>query len=142
MLKHKTGSTRKAPLVPFATIVSVAIAASTIMFLSPAYATDDGLVIRAGTCSANAFKNGSGVTVSDDYVSNLSVNCTTDTNNKANYQNYLQGIAGYGQYCVATMKSIGIVGGKIKKDPVDGNPNHCLLAGKATELAKKLTKYQ
>ncbi|MDD1794532.1 hypothetical protein L4D06_03120 [Enterovibrio makurazakiensis] len=102
-----------------------------------------GLVIRAGQCSATAFKNGSGVHVSSDgdTISGLSVNCTTNTSNKSVYSNYLTGIGGYSQYCVSTVAGLNGVGAKVVKDPIKGNSEHCLLSGKASKIAGKLTKY-
>lgn len=102
-----------------------------------------GLVIRAGQCSASAFKNGSGVHVGSDgdSISGLSVNCTTKTSDKAAYANYLTGITGYNQYCVATIAGLKKAGAKVVRDPVKGNRDHCLLSGKASKIADKLTKY-
>ncbi|CZF81434.1 hypothetical protein GCE9029_02607 [Grimontia celer] len=102
-----------------------------------------GLVVRAGQCSATAFKNGSGVHVSSDgdTISGLSVNCTTNTSNKAAYSNYLNGIGGYSQYCVSTVAGLNKAGAKVVTDPIPGNPEHCLLSGKASKIATKLTKY-
>ncbi|WP_028025345.1 hypothetical protein [Enterovibrio calviensis] len=102
-----------------------------------------GLVIRAGQCSATAFKNGSGVHVASDgdTISGLSVNCTTNTSNKAVYSNYLTGIGGYSQYCVSTVAGLNGVGAKVVADPIKGNSEHCLLSGKASKIAGKLAKY-
>lgn len=102
-----------------------------------------GLVVRAGQCSATAFKNGSGVHVASDgdTISGLSVNCTTNTSNKAAYSNYLTGIGSYSQYCVSTVAGLNKVGATVVKDPIPGNPEHCLLSGKASKIATKLTKY-
>ncbi|MDD1781666.1 hypothetical protein LRP49_10715 [Enterovibrio sp. ZSDZ35] len=102
-----------------------------------------GLVVRAGQCSATAFKNGSGVHVGSDgnTISGLSVNCTTNTSNKAAYASYLTGIGGYSQYCVSTIAGLNKAGAKVVTDPIPGNPEHCLLSGKASKIAGKLTKY-
>ncbi|MEZ9524944.1 hypothetical protein [Enterovibrio norvegicus] len=102
-----------------------------------------GLVIRAGKCSATAFKNGSGVHVAGDgdTISGLSVNCTTVTSDKANYGAYLTGIGGYGQYCVSTVAGLNKIGAKVVTDPIPNNADHCLLSGKASKIAGKLAKY-
>jgi len=102
----------------------------------------NGLVIRAGQCSAEAFKNGSGVHVSagGKYISNLSVNCTEATSNPANYNQYLNGIGGYANYCVTTIDKLTRVMAKLSQDPVRGNPFHCLLSGDPKKIASKLTR--
>ncbi|WP_407334168.1 hypothetical protein [Enterovibrio sp. 27052020O] len=106
-------------------------------------ALKSGLVIRAGQCSATAFKNGSGVHVSGDgdTISGLSVNCTTQTSDKAKYTNYLTGITGYNQYCVSTVAGLNGVGAKVEPDPLPNNADHCLLSGKASKISGKLAKY-
>jgi hypothetical protein len=101
-----------------------------------------GIVIRAGTCSADAFKAGAGVLVGadDDTIQHLSVNCTDDTNDVKQYANYTAGIDNYNSYCAATKAAVEKAGGILVKAKVDGNKYHCLLAGKASKLAKVLTK--
>lgn len=132
--------TKNLPLVLQSILVAIAI----ILAVNTGVAMADGLVIRGGTCSAAAFKNGASSAQQvkgDYYLTGLSVNCTTATNNKANHVNYHNGIGGYGQYCVATMKSLQLLNVKITTDPVTGNPYHCLLSGNAKNIAKKLTRY-
>jgi hypothetical protein len=100
-----------------------------------------GLVIRAGQCSAKAFIDGSGVLADGDNIQGLSVNCTDATSNKDYYTKYLNGIGGYTSYCVATTIAVGKAGGKLKQDALPNNQYHCLLAGKASQLANVLTKH-
>ncbi len=135
---HKPGFTRSHTLAAclVVTILATIFASGTVLA--------DGLVIRGGTCSAAAFKNGAATSQAvkgDYYLTGLSVNCTTATNNKANYTNYLNGIDMYPNYCVATIDSLERLGVKITPDPVKGNPYHCLLDGKAKDIAKKLVRY-
>lgn len=99
-----------------------------------------GIVIRAGNCSATAFINGSGVLADGDNIQGLSVNVVDATNDVKKYAQYLAGIGGYSQYCVATTAAVGIAGGKLEASKVTGNPYHHLLSGKASKLAKVLTK--
>ncbi|NHZ93139.1 hypothetical protein F2P45_29625 [Massilia sp. CCM 8733] len=108
-----------------------------VMAAGHAMATD-GLVIRGGTCSADAFKKGAEL-AQDDTITNLSANCTSATNNKANFAAYTAGIAGP-NFCVATMIAVQKNSGKVKLDPKPGNPLHCLVSGKASELAGVLTR--
>lgn len=119
---------------------TIAIALSLLAF-NPAWA--DGLVIRGGTCSANAFKTGSGVTVippGSDNIFDLSVNCTAVTNNKVNFNAYTAGIPGP-NYCVSTIADLERAGAQVKTDPIPGNPIHCLVSGDAKKIAGKLTRY-
>ncbi len=135
---HQPGFTRNVMLLA---CLFVAILASP--FTSRA-ALADGLVIRGGTCSATAFKNGaasSQAVKGDYYLTGLSVNCTTATNKKADYTNYLNGIGMYANYCVATIDSLERLSVRITPDPAAGNPYHCLLDGKAKDIAKKLVRY-
>lgn len=121
-----------------------AITLAFVFLFSTSTAMADGLVIRGGTCSAAAFKNGASSSQSvrgDYYLSGLSVNCTTDTNNKANHIHYHNGIGMFANYCVATIKSIEMLNVKISRDPQAGNPYHCLVSGNAKNIAKKLTRY-
>lgn len=98
----------------------------------------DGLVIRGGACSAKAFKDGAEL-VQDDNITNLSVNCTTATNNKANFAAYTAGIAN-ANFCVGTLLAVQKNSGKVVPDPQPGNPLHCLVSGKASKLAGVLTR--
>ena len=99
-----------------------------------------GIVIRAGTCSAKAFIDGSGVLADGDNIQGLSVNVVDATSDVKKYADYLKGIEGYGQYCVSTTAAVGIAGGRLQASPVKGNPYHYLLSGKASKLANVLTK--
>lgn len=103
----------------------------------------DGLVIRGGACSADAFKSGSGVSVippGSDNIFDLSVNCTTATNNKADFKRYTTGIPNP-TFCVATIQQLERLGAKIVPDPIKGNPLHCLVSGNAKKIATKLSRF-
>lgn len=112
-----------------------------VQAMNPIWA--DGLVIRGGTCSADAFKNGSGVSIippGSNNIFDLSVNCTNATNKKQNFNAYTAGIPGP-NYCVATIADLERAGIKIKPDPTKTNPIHCLVSGDANKIAGKLTRY-
>lgn len=118
-----------------------AIIALTIFSCASAWA--DGLVIRGGTCSADAFKSGTGVDVippNSDNIFNLSVNCTKATNKKVDYKNYTKGIPGT-KFCVSTIAELERIGAKIQPDPVKDNNLHCLVNGDAKKIAGKLTRF-
>lgn len=100
-----------------------------------------GIVIRAGECSAKAFISGSGVLADGDNIQDLSVNCVSETSDVKKYTQYLNGIGGYNNYCVATTVAVGKAGGVLKTDKLPTNKYHCLLAGKASKLANVLTKH-
>jgi hypothetical protein len=129
-------------MLKFASFVpGISAAALTLIAITPAWS--DGLVVRGGTCSADAFKNGSGVTSippGSDNIFDLSVNCTTATNKKQNFAAYTVGIAGP-NYCVSTITDLERVGAKVKTDPLSNNPLHCLVNGNAKQIAGKLTRY-
>jgi hypothetical protein len=123
-------------------VTSATVAALTLFAITPA--RSDGLVIRSGTCSAEAFKNGSGVTSippGSDNIFDLSVNCTEATNKKQQFAAYTAGIVGGPPYCVSTIADLERVSAQVKKDPiVPGNPLHCLVNGNAQKIAGKLTR--
>ncbi|NHZ33329.1 hypothetical protein [Massilia rubra] len=107
-----------------------------VMAAGPSMA--DGLVIRGGTCSADAFKKGAELS-QDDTITNLSANCTSATNDKTKFAAYTAGIPGP-NYCVGTLAAVEKNSGKVKSDPKTGNPLHCLVSGKASKLAGVLTR--
>jgi hypothetical protein len=118
-----------------ATLIAV-----TILIINPAYSYA-GLIIRGGQCSANAFERGAELVSREGYITGLSVNYTRATSDKARYARFLQGIDGYGQYCVATDEGIGKAGVKLVEAPIQGNPLHAKLNGYSQDIAKKLTRY-
>ncbi len=125
-----------------ALITSATVGALTLFAITPAWS--DGLVVRSGTCSADAFKNGSGVTSippGSDNIFDLSVNCTEATNKKQQFNAYTAGMGGGPPYCVSTIADLERVSAVVKKDPVSGNPLHCLVNGNAKNIAGKLTRY-
>ncbi|MFO7593657.1 MAG: hypothetical protein R6X15_06400 [Pseudomonadota bacterium] len=120
------------------------IAITMLLVVTTGQATADGLVIRGGTCSAAAFTKGAASVQpvkGDNYLTGLSVNCTTDTANKNNFRDYLDGIGMYNTYCVTTINSLERANVKIQRAPVKGNDYHCLLDGKAKAIAGKLTRF-
>lgn len=120
-------------------IASATFGTLTLFIIAPAWS--DGLVVRGGTCSAEAFRNGSGVTfMPPDSIFNLSVNCTEATNKKQQFNNYIGAIPGP-NYCVSTIADLERVGAKVKKDALKDNPLHCLVDGNAKQIAGKLTRY-
>jgi hypothetical protein len=122
-------------------MISATVGALTLFAITPA--RSDGLVVRGGTCSAEAFKNGSGVTSippGSDNIFDLSVNCTEATNKKPQFNNYTATIPGP-NYCVSTIADLERVGATVKKDSINGNPIHCLVNGDAKKIAGKLTRY-
>ena len=101
-----------------------------------------GLVIRGGTCSRAAFIAGAEYSSPNgDYIENLSMNCTTATNNKKDYKNYTNGING-SKFCVAQWPSLDIANVKVVRDPIPNNALHCLISGKTDNIVKKLTYYK
>jgi len=97
-----------------------------------------GLVIRGGACSKAAFEAGA-EHVSGKNISGLSVNCTTATNNKDDFDNYLNGIDQYNNFCVAKWPSLDTANITVVPDPVRGNRYHCLLSGNVNTAVSKFT---
>ena len=72
----------------------------------------------------------------------VSVNVTTETNNKDDFWKYLTpdiDETKYKQWGVAYLSDIEWVRGKIRKDPRDRNPYHCLLSGPVKRIVGKFT---
>jgi hypothetical protein len=124
----------------FQRLVIVTLIAVTILIINPAYSYA-GLIIRGGQCSATAFETGAELVSQEGYITGLSVNYTKATSDKANFNQFLQGIGGYAQYCVATDEGIGKAGVKLVENPIPGNPLHAKLNGYSKDVAKKLTRY-
>jgi hypothetical protein len=95
---------------------------------------DDALVVRNGTCKAENFANGSGVTLNSEgkingasvsSANNLSVKelCVKTPNN---------------QVGVSTAGEIRQYGGKVIPSPTPNNPNHATLSDLTPKLAEKI----
>lgn len=120
-------------------IITVIVATIMVSYTPYSYA---GLVIRGGTkCSAKAFEAGA-EQVDQHYIQGLSVNYTTKANRKADYLNYLTGITGYRQYCVAIDSALVRQNVQIQRDPIPGgNQLHAKLSGYSSDIAQELTAY-
>ena len=116
------------------------LGAALVQLCGSARATDKGLVIRGGQCSADAFIKGA-ESGDEKYISGLSANCTTATQDKAQYVNYIAGMGVYAQYCVAQLAGLQLRNVVITNDPTQADPLHCKLAGKPADIAAALTKY-
>ncbi|PUA26676.1 MAG: hypothetical protein B0W54_23335 [Cellvibrio sp. 79] len=103
------------------------------------WALTEGIVIRGGECSEDAFSRGAELNSNGNLIG-LSANCTTNTTDKAQYTKYLDGIANK-KHCVAKWSQLELNGVKVEKDPVAGNRYHCRLSGKAKDIVKALGKY-
>ncbi|MGB7442669.1 MAG: hypothetical protein WA919_16520 [Coleofasciculaceae cyanobacterium] len=99
-----------------------------------------GLVIRGGQCSARAFEEGAEY-VDQGYIHGLSVNYTDQTSDKNQFEEFLVGIEGYRQYCVAKDDNLTKREVKISLDPIQGDPLHAKLRGKSSNIALGLTKF-
>lgn len=102
-----------------------------------------GLVIRGGECSAKAFRDGAGSVSGkgrNEVISNLSVNCTTNTNSKADFAAYTGGIP-HATFCVSQWGSLARSNVTIVRDPLRTNRLHCLISGKTSEIVKSLTRF-
>lgn len=97
-----------------------------------------GLVIRGGSCSKSAFEAGA-EHVSGNNISGLSVNCTTATNDKNDFDDYLDGIDQYSSFCVAKWPNLDTANITVVTDKVKGNRYHCLLSGNVNTAVSKFT---
>lgn len=122
-------------------LVIVTVIAVTILISYPPYSYA-GLIIRRGDCSAQAFEKGAEL-VDQGYIQGLSVNYTTKTSDKKQYNQFVQGIdtGANPQYCVAIDDNLTKKGVKITPDPIRGNPLHAKLSGKSKDIALALTRF-
>ena len=78
----------------------------TLLLIQTSYSfAENGLVIRFGPCTAKAFME-AGTDAGDGFVKDLSVNCTTETSDKSQFNMYTTGIGGHDEYCVATIEQL------------------------------------
>jgi len=95
---------------------------------------DSALVCRGGTCTAERFANGSGVTV--DAAGNLqgvSVNSAPGAS-----LDELTSTIPNGQVGVTTVGDIRAAGGSVTPSPTAGNPFHCTLCGITPQQGEEL----
>jgi RHS repeat-associated protein len=97
---------------------------------------DDAVVVRGGTCTADRFANGSGVTLdSEGRVQSASVNSAPG----ASVTDLSQGIRN-GQVGSTTVGAVRAAGGDVVPAPTANNPNHCVMSGVTPEQAEQLFK--
>lgn len=95
---------------------------------------DDTPVVRGGTCKAEQFENGSGVTIdSDGLLNGVSVN----SKNGLSVEELSEGIPN-GKVGVTTVGDIRSHGGDVIPSPSSSNPNHATLSGITAEIAEML----
>ena len=95
---------------------------------------DDTPVVRGGTCKAEQFENGSGVTIDDNGLLNgVSVN----SKNGLSVDELSDGIPN-GKVGVTTVGDIRNHGGDVIPSPSANNPNHATLSGITAEIAEML----
>ncbi len=96
--------------------------------------TDNDLVCRGGTCTAEQFRNGSGVTSNTDGTLNgistqARPGATLDELAQPNQNN---------QVGVTTVGKVRAAGGTVTLDGSAGNPNHATVGGISAETAERL----
>lgn len=95
---------------------------------------DSAPVCRGGTCSADQFRSGTGVTVdADGNLQNVSVNSAPG----ASVTELSQGIRN-NQVGVTTVGDVRQAGGDVVPSPSANNPNHCTMCGITPEKAEEL----
>jgi len=105
------------------------------MVLAPRLALpDEALVCRGGTCSAERFRQGSGVTLdTGGRLVGVSVNCAAMTAIEA-----LSAAIPNRQIGVTTVGSIRHIGGTVIPAPSANNRFHCVLGGITPQQAARL----
>ncbi|MGN0402067.1 MAG: RHS repeat-associated core domain-containing protein [Acetatifactor sp.] len=95
---------------------------------------DDAAVVRGGTCRAEQFTNGSGVTTgSDGKLNGVSVS----SGNGLTIEELSAGDP-HGKVGVTTVGAIRDIGGDVVPSPSSNNPYHCTLSGITAEQAESL----
>ena len=120
-------------------IMSMSIATFMLIQSGFSYA-ENGLVIRFGPCTAEAFM-AAGTDAGDGNVKNLSVNCTTETSEKSQFNMYTTGIGGHEEYCVATIEKLESEDIVITPDADSNDPLNCLVEGDVKIIAEFLKTY-
>ena len=86
---------------------------------------DEALVVRGGQNLPENIVGGSGVTVdADGVVHGVSVQAGTEP-----LETLVDGHIPHGQIGVTSVGEVGSIGGTVVRDPLPGNPFHCLLGG-------------
>ena len=101
---------------------------------------ENGLVIRFGPCTANAFLE-AGTDLGDDIVKDMNVNCTTETSDKSQFNMYTTGIGGHDEYCVSTIADLEQKKVKVVADPTADDSLNCQVSGNVNDIAEFLTRY-
>lgn len=96
--------------------------------------SDSALVCRGGTCAANRFANGSGVSI--DTAGNLN-GVSVNSANGVSLRQLTSGIPN-GQVGVTTVGEIRRTGGSVKPSPTANNPYHCIMCGITPNKAESL----
>ena len=95
---------------------------------------DSALVCRGGTCSADRFRGGSGVTIDD--VGNLR-NVSVNSARGKSIEQLSRGIPNR-QVGITFVGDVRAAGGNVVRAPAPGNPNHAILSGVSPEQAERL----
>ena len=95
---------------------------------------DDAIVCRGGTCTAERFAQGAGVTIAaDGTLQDVSVNCAAGkTLAELSIPIPNRQVGG------TTVGHIRAAGGEVTSAPSDGNPNHSRLRGISAAMAARL----
>jgi hypothetical protein len=95
---------------------------------------DDALVCRGGTCTAERFRQGAGVTLDDaGQLHNVSVNSAPGKTLAA-----LTVTIPNKQVGVTTVAAVRAAGGQVFPKPTARNPDHCVMEGLTPEDAGRL----
>lgn len=94
----------------------------------------NALVCRGGTCTADRFATGSGVTIDDaGKLQGVSVNSAPGKSVQELSTTFKQNQVG-----VSTVGDVRASGGDVVRSPTAGNPNHCTMCGITPEQAEDL----
>lgn len=95
---------------------------------------DEAIVCRGGTCTAQRFLEGSGVTINrDGRLDGISVNASAEAGLKA-----LSASIPNRQLGVTSVGAIRQAGGDITPSPTSRNPYHCVMSGLTADTAQRL----
>jgi len=95
--------------------------------------SDDAIVCRGGGCSADAFTNGTGVSLADGKLQNVSVNSAPG----ASLQQLTTTIQ-HNKVGATTAGQVRALGGDVTAKPSRGNPYHCEMCGLTPQQAQDL----
>ena len=96
--------------------------------------SNDTVVVRGGTCTAERFEDGSGVTT-DENGKLQGVSVQSSANKSA--EELAEGVKN-NQYGTTTVGAIRALGGDVVASPNDNNPDHATLSGITSEQAESL----